>query len=465
MRLVFKISLLFLMIQLVSGEDWPQYLGPQRNGHSTETGLMTTWQSGGPEVLWEYPLGEGFGGAAVRAEKIYLLDRVDDKKDVLRCIDLNTGDQLWHFVHEDPGKFSFNGSRATPTVTDSHIYTVGPMGTVYCIDLLTNKPVWMRNFQTDFMAKLPQWAYSQSPLVYENLVIVAPQGKQTGVVAYNKDNGEIVWKTPRLCHDPGYSSPSLVTIGGIDQVVIVTPYLTAEMLEEDEDEDEEDEESEEDVEEEEEYEEEEVEEDEEAETDEPEDAGPRFEGGGVYGIDVRTGKILWNFKEFYCGITIPPVTDVGDGRLFITGGYESSATMIKLINNEGKFEVQKIFVIDDVKSQIHPAILYENYLYIQANGDDKRRGLQCMSLDGKILWETGKRQHFEWGGFLLADNLLFMMDGKKGQLHLIKPNPEEYTELGKLRILKGPQIWAPLALSEGKLVVRDKKQMKCIKIR
>ena len=198
---------------------------------------------------------------------------------------------------------------------------------------------------------------------------------------------------------------------------------------------------------------------------EEEDEGPRFEGGGVYGIHPETGKILWNFKDFYCGITIPPVTDIGDGRIFVTGGYESSATMLRIVKQQNQFTVQQIFKKDDVKSQIHPAILNGEHLYIQANGDDNRDGLLCMTLEGEVLWKTGRRPHFEWGGFLIADNLLFMMEGNKGNLYMIEPNPAECKILSKVRLVKSPQVWAPLALSDGKLIIRDQKKMKCVSVK
>jgi len=416
---------------VITASDWPQYLGPNRNGKSPETGLARKWPSRGPKVLWEHKLGEGFAGAAIQDGRVYMLDRIDSKKDVLRCYNLSSGKELWTFENEDPGSFDYNGSRPTPTLDEDNLYAVGSMGSVYCIDLKTHKLKWMRQFKSDFQAERPFWAYSSSPLLYKNLVIVAPQCETAGVVAYHRETGDIVWKTGRLCHDPGYSSPSLVTIDGVDQIVQVTPFLLPEMIEEEEDE-------------------------------EDKDEGPRFPGGGVYGMDAKTGEILWNFRDFYCGITIPPVTDIGDGRLFVTAGYESSATMLKISKQGNGFSVKVLFKNDDIKCQIHPAILYENHLYIQANSNDNRDGLMCLTLDGRILWKSGRRPHFEWGGFIIADDLLFMMEGNKGDLYMIEPNPKEFKVLNKFRLLKRPKIWAPLALSEGNLVIRDQKQIKCV---
>lgn len=207
-----------------SADSWPQYLGPDRNGISTAAGLNFEWPEEGLNALWADSLGTGYCGAAVTDGKAYLLDRVDLKFDVLRCYDLQSGKELWNYTNKDSGTFDFNGSRATPTVDGNLVYCVGPMGTFYCIDLSTRKPRWVRNLRTDFEAEIPRWAFSQSPLVYKNMVIIAPQVKQAGVVAFDKNSGDIIWKTGQLSDWAGYSSPVLTRINGVDQIVQVTPY-------------------------------------------------------------------------------------------------------------------------------------------------------------------------------------------------------------------------------------------------
>ena len=172
------------------------------------------WSNSAPEIRWQQPLGSGFAGAAIAKSKVYLLDRVDGMQDVFRCFDLESGEELWHYAHNDPGTFDFNGSRATPAVDNQNAYCVGPMGTVYCINLLTHQLVWSRNFRKDFNAEVPIWAFSQSPLIYKDLVIVAPQVETVGVVAYYKNTGKIAWQTSRLSPEPGYSSPTLASIDG-----------------------------------------------------------------------------------------------------------------------------------------------------------------------------------------------------------------------------------------------------------
>ena len=416
--------------------DWPQYLGPERNGHSPETALASSWPKGGPKVLWTKQLGEGFGAASIRDGKVYLLDRVKSARDVLRCYDLQTGNELWSYSNKDPGEFDFDGSRNPPTTDDKNVYCVGGMGTVYCISHSTHKAVWKKDFKTDYGAKCPTWGFAQSPLRYKDLVIVAPQCAKAGAVAYNADTGEVVWKTPQLCGDPGYSSPMLTTIDGVDQVVLMTPFSPPDEGEdEDEDPDEEDE-------------------------------GPPFEGGGLYGIDAKTGEILWNYKGIACKITIPPVTLIGDGRIFVTGGYEAGSAMIKVVRKRGKFQVFELFKTDQYYAQIHPALLYKDHLYMNGNSNERRDGLMCLTLDGRVLWKTRRKPSFGRGGLILADGMIYIVEGDKGHLYLVKATPGKYTELDMVKkILKGEAMWAPLALADGKLVIRDQTQLKCLEVK
>ena len=207
--------------------DWPQYLGPDRNAVSGEKGLLKSWPAEGPKVLWTVPLGEGFGGAAISEGKVYVYDRVDKKTNVLRCLDLMTGKEEWTFSNEAPGSFSFDGSRSIPTIDGNKIYICDLVGNLNCVDKITHKSLWRKNIWTDFGGTdLPKWAIAQNPLIYQNMVIVASQTEEAGIVAYDKENGNIIWKTPRLpgCtgFDAGYVSPAIMKISGEDHLIMVT---------------------------------------------------------------------------------------------------------------------------------------------------------------------------------------------------------------------------------------------------
>jgi outer membrane protein assembly factor BamB len=204
MRLRNVILIILFAVPLSHAGDWPQYLGPDRNGISSETGFEINWSEKPPQVLWRQSLGEGYAGASVSQGKVYVLDRIDGKRDIFRCFDLQTGDELWQYGYDDPGNFSFNGSRTSPTIHGDKAFCVGAMGTVHCFDLISQKPVWSRDIRKDFNAEVPVWAFSQAPVIYKNLVIIAVQGVEAGVVAYHAETGKIVWmlimrRRERLC--------------------------------------------------------------------------------------------------------------------------------------------------------------------------------------------------------------------------------------------------------------------------
>lgn len=125
-------------------QDWPQFLGPDRNSISSQKGLLRNWPDSGPEVLWSVNIGIGFGGPVVKGGKIYLLDRDDETGDIMRCFELNTGKELWKYAYDSPGTFPFPGSRSVPIVDNRHVYSCGPNGELYCIDVETHQPVWKK---------------------------------------------------------------------------------------------------------------------------------------------------------------------------------------------------------------------------------------------------------------------------------------------------------------------------------
>ncbi len=134
---------LFMLVSVVNinAQDWPQYLGPKRNGTSDQKGILRSWPEKGPDVLWTVDVGIGFGGPVIKEGKVYLLDRDDKVGDKLRCLDLSSGKELWNFGYPAPGSVMFPGSRSVPAIDGNRIYSCGPYGNLYCIDINTHKPV------------------------------------------------------------------------------------------------------------------------------------------------------------------------------------------------------------------------------------------------------------------------------------------------------------------------------------
>jgi len=415
--------------------DWPQYLGPDRNGVSSETGLARSWPQGGPRVLWTVKLGPGFGGASVHSGKVYVLDRVEDKNDVLRCLDLNTGKEQWTFAYEAPGAVKFNGSRSVPAVDGKHVFTLGPFGDLHCISKTTHKAVWKKNLMREFQAAKQPWAMGHNPLLYGNLVIVAVQGPKTGLMACDKATGKIVWQTPPLPGRPGYCSPRVVTIDGVDQVVAMSALQAPRRRRR-------------------------------GRKAKPAPVQQAKEvKGGVAAFDANTGEQLWKYGGWQCRIPIPNVTPIGDGRIFMTGGYDAGSAMIKVAKKGERFVVTELYKTEKCNAQIHPAIVYKGHLYANSNSNSAHDGMLCMTPGGDVKWQTGRSPNYERGGLLLADGLIFNADGDKGELRLVEPTPDGYKELASAKLLNTKRAWGPLALSNGRLIIRDQGQMKCLDVR
>jgi outer membrane protein assembly factor BamB len=390
--------------------DWPQFLGPDRNSMSPETGLLHAFPAGGPKVLWTVTLGAGYGGPAVRDGKVYLLDRQEDQREVLRCWDLETGKEEWSAAYDAPGSVSHNGSRSTPTVDEKFVFTVGVFGDFTCFDRQTHKAVWTKNLLKDFGGKKPGWAVAQSPLVYKDWVIVAPQSPSVGVAAFEKATGKPVWQSKTI-GKMDYASPYVTTVAGVEQVIMMNGTCAA-------------------------------------------------------GIDVTNGDILWTYTGLPVKVAeIPCPTPIGDGRFFLSGGYKAGCAMIKVEKKDGKFTATQLFKNDNCNSHIHNMVLYKGYLYANCNTNEVNDGLVCLDLDGNVKWKTGKSPHFDKGHFLFADGVMYIMDGAAGVLRIIDPTPEAYKCLSEAPLLSGKEIWAPMALSNGRLLCRDQGQMKCVDIR
>jgi len=188
------ISTAFLLVLFgtsIYDQDWPQFLSPDSNSFSLRKNLLRSWPENGPEVLWTANLGIGYGGPVVKEGKVYLLDRDDKVGDKLRCYDLTTGEELWKYEYEAPGEVMFPGSRSVPVVDDKHVYSCGPYGDLYCLDIHTHQPVWNVNIWTGFggdpgngtedlggfggHGNFPIWAISQCPLIYGDLLVVLSQ--------------------------------------------------------------------------------------------------------------------------------------------------------------------------------------------------------------------------------------------------------------------------------------------------
>jgi len=198
--------------------------------------------------------------------------------------------------------------------------------------------------------------------------------------------------------------------------------------------------------------------------------GSSASGGKVVGIEPLTGKILWEYTGWQCGIPVPNVLEAGENRLLITGGYQAGAAMIKISKkSDGTYVATELFKNPDFGTHTQPPVLCNGYFYAQYTTNERKDGLVCMSMDGKLMWKTGRTPLFDKGGMIFADGLLLSTDGVN-KLYLIQPDPASFKPISSAELLKGGktgpsnQNWAPLALSNGKLLIRDQSRLMCVKV-
>ena len=397
---------LVLACGAVRGADWPAFMGPNGDGTVKDAKVARTWPGDGPPVLWTVDIGPGFGGPAIANGKVYLLDRVSGRSDVLRVFDLKTGKELWASSYRAPGRVSHPGSRSTPFVDGQYVYTVGTFGHLHCFDMKALKVLWSTDISQTLGAKRGGWGSAQSPLVMGDLVIVSVQGREHGLAALNKLTGKVVWQSGPIGGSDCYSSPMSATIGGVKQIVM-------------------------------------------------------FQNGVVAGLAPADGKMLWKYTGYSNRRPIPNPVVMPDGRIFITGGYGGGCAMIRVTKSGDTFTVTELFRDKRSGSKVPPAVYHDGHIYSNTEIGD---GLQCISADGQVKWKTGRKLSLSLGSLLIADDLIFVLGGSSGVLHLVEASPKGFKELAQAKLLGGKEIWAPMALSNGLLVIRDQKQMKCLNV-
>ncbi|MFC2096781.1 PQQ-binding-like beta-propeller repeat protein [Bacteroidota bacterium] len=417
------IIIVLVAFKVEAQEDWNQYLGPDRKASLKNANILRSWPEEGPNKLWSFELGQGYGGASIIGDEVFVLDRITGKKDILRCIDLNTGEEKWQYAYDAPGEIPYPGSRAVPTVDNQYVWTAGPFGHFTCVSRETHQAVWSHNLLNDFDAKLPKWGVSQSPVIYKDLIIVAPQGNKAGVVAFNKLNGKVVWKSRKLTGHNAYVSLVLAKIDGVDQVIIISPY----------------------------------------------DKNDSETSAEVVAFNASDGTELWKYLGLRSFLTITPPTVIDDNRIFLTDcsyndKYGPVSIMLDIKRKDNNFTVTELFKTEKAGNKMHPAVLFENHLYMNNNGRPSQ--MTCMNLDGEVLWTENTSPNFGLGALILIDGLIMNQNGKNGDLYLIDPSPSAYKEIAKASLFKNqkPQAWSPLAFSKGKLLIRNMEEMLCIDI-
>ena len=411
------LSVLVLISISASGGDWPQFRGLDRNNISAETGLLRSWPSQGPKVLWKTPVCEGYAGAAIKDGRIYLNDYNDQKKEhLIRCISLADGKDIWQWSYPVEVRPNHGITRTVPAIGQKLVFSLDPKCRFHALDAKTGKIVWQKNLVQDYKATIPGWYAGQNPLIDGDRVLLATGGDAL-IIAFDQATGKEIWRTP----NPGkelmsHSSLMPATIGGVKQYL----YLTMKNL---------------------------------------------------MGVAASDGQLLWSVPFTARIVAVPSPISIGDGRIFVTSGYEAGSAMFQVDKGAAGFSARKLFALTSTQfnSEAQTPILFQNHLFAVSS---KTRGrFTCLDLDGKVVWQSPvvsgnaeASRTFNLGGFLLADGMFFILDGNTGMLRLVEANTKEYIELASAQILHGEDVWGPLALSDGKLIIRDMGQMVCLQV-
>ncbi len=405
-------SILVLLPAALEAADWPQFRGPNRDGISPEKGLLRSWPEGGPKVLWSVPVGQGYAAAAIHRGRVFFNDYDEATSEFLvRCLTLDEGKELWRFKEERRIRPNHGITRSVPATDGKVVVSLDPKAVLHGLNAETGEEIWRRNFVQDYGAKIPPWYNGQNPLIDGDRVIVAPAGTQALMVALEAASGEELWRTPNpegwlLSH----ASPMPAKLGGVEQ------YLFSVLQ-------------------------------------------------GTIGVSAKDGKLLWHFP-FKFNVSVSPSPLAVDGeRVYVTGAYDSGGAMFRVKHDGDAWSTEELFVhgATEWNSEVQTPILHDGHMF--AVGKQKRGLFTCLDLNGKQVWSSQGQAYFGLGSFLLADGMFFVLEGDTGLLRLLEADTGGYRELASAQVLGGHDVWGPLALSDGKLVMRDLGRMVCVDVK
>jgi outer membrane protein assembly factor BamB len=364
--------------------EWPGFRGPGRDGVVRGVKIKTDWTAAPPVQLWKYPVGPGWSSFAVSGDLFYTQEQRGENEEVV-CYKLSTGQPVWS--HRDSARFFESnggaGPRATPTLNGGRVYSFGATGILNALDAGTGAVVWTRNVSSDTGTHVPFWGFSSSPVVVAEEVIVAASGQ---LVAYDAASGKKRWVGPT--GGDSYSSPQLVTIDGVTQVLMMTATAAT-------------------------------------------------------SVAPADGKQLWSHAWSVNAIVQPAVTD--DGDVLITSQADG-ARRLALAHNASGWSVSERWTSNGLKPYFNDFVIHKGFAY----GFDGRI-LSCIDLnDGQRKWKGGRYGNGQL--VLLPDQDLLLVLSEEGELALVKATPDQFTEIAKLPAIDGKTWNHPVIVGDTLLV-------------
>jgi len=398
--------------------SWPRFRGRGLDNVARgATDLAESWEPGGPPVLWSLELGEGHGGAAVHNGRVYLLDYDEEKKsDLLRCLSLDDGRELWRRWYRTGAKRNHGTSRTVPSVSDRHVLTMGPKCHVMCADALTGDFLWAIDLVREYGTREPLWFTAQHPFLDGDTAVIAPGGRAL-MIGVDSRTGQVLWETPNpRGWQMSHSSIVPMTFDGRRMYV----YIAL---------------------------------------------------GGMAGVAADgedAGKVLWETNDWSHAVVAPSPVFLGAGRILVTAGYGAGSAIFRVRHDGKGFTVtrERSFDRREFACEQQTPILYRGHLFTVMPKDSgaRRNQLVCMTAAGEPVYSSGRNHRFGLGPFLVADDKLFILNDD-GLLTMSRASTTSYTPLAEARVLTGRDAWAPMAVAGGRLLLRDSKRMVCLDLR
>jgi outer membrane protein assembly factor BamB len=417
----------------VTPEDMPAYRGVHRDGVVIGPPIRTTWESP-PKPLWQQPCGGGYGSVAIVGDRLVTIEQRETNEAVI-CYQASTGRELW--THQYPARFweamGGPGPRSTPTIDGDLVFAQGAMGDLVCLELAKGKVRWSKHLLTLFQLPNSEWGLTSSPLIVDHRVIANAGGRRgDGLVALDRLTGDLIWSgaglkpgaasaapiseastAPPPSDDighvtvaeskrnrPGYSSPTLVTIHGVRQIL-------------------------------------------------------NFDGTGLRGHDPESGQVLW-FHPHENGPAVNAAQPIllDEGRIFISCSYRVGGAMVQVLRNGNAWSVNELWQNENMRCKFSSPVLHEGFLYGLDEGI-----LVCLDPQtGDRKWKKGRYNH---GQLMLTNGILVVLT-EDGRCVFVKPSPEQHEELGQFPALSSDyKTWNPPSLVRGKLYVRNHHDMAC----
>lgn len=394
--------------------DFPQFLGPNRNGKLSGPRLKTDWHAEGPTKVWRQPIGAGWSAfAAVNGFAITLEQR--SEQELVTCYQIATGELVW--VHAERARHETVlggvGPRSTPTIHAGKVYALGAMGNLLCLAGSTGDVIWQDNLLQRY-GVLPEddgkavaWGRSGSPLIVDDLVVVPAGGPATGkkvsLAAFDSNTGDLVWEAGD--RQVGYSSPVLATLAGKRQIVSVNE-------------------------------------------------------NNVSGHDAKTGKILWEFdwaghSNGDANVSNPQI--LSENRLLFSKHYGKGSAMVKLSqgSDAGMIPAEIWSHEGLLKTKFTNAIVHRGFAYALSDGV-----LECVDIaKGKRRWKRGR---YGQGQILLVGNVI-LVQAESGEVAMVDASPKKFRELSRFQAIDG-QTWNNLCLYGDLLLVRNAEEAACYRL-